>query len=84
MGANLERADLSGANLERANFWGAYLQGARFDYANLQAANFETADLTGAYLNKAKNLEQGQIEEAEGDRTTILPENLQPPKHWQA
>ncbi|MEH2015281.1 pentapeptide repeat-containing protein [Nostoc sp.] len=82
LGANLQGAYLSGANLQGANFWGANLQGSSFSGANLQAVNFQTADLTGAYLEETKNLEQQQIESAKGDRTTILPENLQPPEHW--
>ncbi|MGJ5628910.1 pentapeptide repeat-containing protein [Nostoc sp. CALU 1950] len=82
--ANLEGAYLCGANLQGANFWGANLQSSSFSDANLQSANFETADLKGAYLKEAKNLEQHQIESAKGDRTTILPENLQPPEHWEA
>ncbi|MEH2086075.1 hypothetical protein [Nostoc sp.] len=48
------------------------------------------ANLEGAYLYEAKNLEQHQIDLAKGvvyrrrHRTTILPKNLQPPKHWKA
>ena len=98
-GANLRRADLSEANLRnvdfnRANLQKAYLmdanlQEARFEEANLEGAdldgaNLQEAFLIGANLSEAENLGQEQIEEAIGDRTTILPENLQPPKHWKA
>ncbi|MEH2329768.1 MAG: pentapeptide repeat-containing protein [Nostoc sp.] len=98
-GANLRRADLSEANLQkavfnRANLQKAYLmdanlQEACFEEANLEGAdldgaNLEEAFLIGANLSEAENLGQEQIEEAIGDRTTILPENLQPPEHWKA
>ncbi|MEH2046431.1 pentapeptide repeat-containing protein [Nostoc sp.] len=70
--ANLQGTDLTEANLQAAKLWGANLQGAKLWGANLQGT-----DLWGA-----ENLEQQQIEEAKSDRTTILPENLQPPEHW--
>lgn len=73
------KANLQGANLRRAN-----LQGANLMEANLQGANLMQANLQGANLRGAENLQQQQIEEAKGDRTTILPKNLQPPKHWKA
>ncbi|MEH2023231.1 MAG: hypothetical protein V7K62_06460 [Nostoc sp.] len=40
--------------------------------------------MQGAILRGAENIEQQQIELAKGDRTTILPENLQLPEHWKA
>ncbi|WP_375470138.1 hypothetical protein [uncultured Nostoc sp.] len=46
---------------------------------NEMEANLQEANLRGG-----ENLEQHQIELAKGDRTTILPGNLQPPKHWKA
>ncbi|WP_375514470.1 pentapeptide repeat-containing protein [uncultured Nostoc sp.] len=52
--------------------------------ANLQEAFLIGANLQRAILTGAENLGQQQIESAKGDRTTILPENLQPPKHWKA
>ncbi|MEH2439580.1 pentapeptide repeat-containing protein [Nostoc sp.] len=88
-GAYLIKANLQGAFLTEANLQGAILtevnlQGAFLTKANLQKADFGEANLQGAIFWEVKNLEQGQIELAKGDRTTILPENLQPPKHWQA
>jgi uncharacterized protein YjbI with pentapeptide repeats len=50
---------------------------------NLQGAYLREANLQGAILREAKNLEQQQIELAKGDRTTILPENLNIPQHWE-
>ncbi|MEH2432706.1 MAG: pentapeptide repeat-containing protein [Nostoc sp.] len=78
-GANLQKAYLIEANLQEANLEGANLEGADFDGANLKEAF-----LIGANLSEAENLGQEQIEKAIGDRTTILPENLQPPEHWKA
>ncbi|MEH2072976.1 MAG: pentapeptide repeat-containing protein [Nostoc sp.] len=72
------------ANPEQANFYKANLQGSFLPGANLHLANLVEANLQGTKLSGAKNLEQHQIELAKGDRTTILPENIQPPKHWQA
>lgn len=69
--ANLQGTDLTEANLQGTKLWGTNLQGTKLWGANLQGT-----DLWGA-----ENLEQQQIEEAKSDRTTILPENLQPPKH---
>ncbi|WP_298910725.1 pentapeptide repeat-containing protein [uncultured Nostoc sp.] len=87
--ANLQNADFNRANLQKAYLMDANLQGACFEEANLEGAdldgaNLEEAFLIGANLSEAENLGQEQIEEAIGDRTTILPENLQPPEHWKA
>ncbi|MGF1934036.1 MAG: pentapeptide repeat-containing protein [Nostoc sp. ChiQUE02] len=86
-GAYLAKANLQRANLAKTNLQGAYLaeanlQGAYFIIANLQGANFAKANLQGAYLTGAKNLVQRQIESAKGDRTTILPEDIELPEHW--
>ncbi|MBC6435398.1 pentapeptide repeat-containing protein, partial [Nostoc sp. HG1] len=90
----LQNADFREANLQEAQFWMVKLHEANFSSANLQKANFSSANLQGAYfyeanlqgadLSGAENLEQQQIESAKGDRTTILPENLQLPEHWKA
>ncbi|MEH2240587.1 pentapeptide repeat-containing protein [Nostoc sp.] len=82
--ANLQKAILWKGNLQKADFGEANLQGAILIEANLQKADFREANLRGVNLKVAKNLEQHQIESAKGDRTTILPENLQPPEHWKA
>ena len=82
--ANLQKAYFSGAKLGQANFYKANLQGSFLPGANLHLANLVEANLQGTNLSGAKNLEQQQIELAKGDRTTILPENLQQPEHWKA
>jgi uncharacterized protein YjbI with pentapeptide repeats len=93
IGANLQGALLSTANLEEANLYEANLSHANFYEANLERANLigayleqtiiEKANFCGADLTRAEHLEIQQIELAIGDRTTILPENLEPPAHWQ-
>lgn len=79
--ANLEGAFLRRAKLEKAILWNANLQRASLIKANLQEANLEGAnlqgtDLRGANLQGAKNLSQKQIELAQIDSETILPDYL--------
>ncbi|AOX01704.1 hypothetical protein BJP34_21695 [Moorena producens PAL-8-15-08-1] len=79
--ANLEGAFLRRAKLEKAILWNANLQRASLIKANLQEANLEGAnlegtDLRGANLQGAKNLTQKQIELAQIDSETILPDYL--------
>lgn len=75
-GANLSRANLSGANLS-----GAYLSGAVLWRADLRGADLVGADLRRADLSEA-NLVQEQVEQAEGDDTTQIPDHLKPPARW--
>ena len=82
-GSNLQDANLIGSNLQRAKLAGANLQSVLLSTANLQEADFQEANLCGANLSGSENLELPQIEQAIGDRTTILPENLKIPQHWQ-
>jgi Pentapeptide repeats (8 copies) len=74
---NFEAAYLQEANLSRANLFRANLSRANLSRANLYGANFSGADLSGV-----KNLEQEQIEVANGDEKTILPDYLARPKSW--
>lgn len=80
--ANLQGADLDLANLREAEIWKTQLQGARLRAANLQGAKLPGAKLQGANLSGVENLEAQQIELAEGDRTTALPDNIKVPAHW--
>ena len=75
--ANLQSADLRRTKLQEAILWKANLQEAILGEANLQRAFVGEADFSGA-----KNLKLSQIELAEGDSTTYLPKNLEPPTHW--
>ncbi|MEH2351302.1 MAG: pentapeptide repeat-containing protein [Nostoc sp.] len=82
-GSNLQDANLIGSNLQRAKLAGANLEGVLLSTANLQDANFQEANLSRANLSGCENLELQQIQEAIGDRTTILPENFKIPQQWQ-
>jgi hypothetical protein len=80
--ANLQRANLIEANLQEANLWGAKLQNSFLWEANLQGADFleaklQEAELRGADLKDAKNLTSTQIESANVDSTTTLPDYLE-------
>lgn len=80
--SNLQDANLIGSNLQNAKLAGADLEGALLSTANLQDANFQEANLSRANFSGCENLELQQIEQAIGDRTTILPENFKIPKQW--
>ncbi|WP_339382336.1 pentapeptide repeat-containing protein [Nostoc flagelliforme] len=80
--SNLQDANLIGSNLQNAKLAGANLEAVLLSTANLQDANFQQANLSRANLSGCENLELQQIEQALGDRTTMLPENLKIPKHW--
>ena len=91
-GAHLFDADLRGADLEGADLtgtWGPYadlrgadLEGAHLIGADLKGADLEGADLEGADLSIARNLTQEQLNEAQGNAETKLPEGLKRPDHW--
>ena len=86
-GANLEMADLSDADLsdarlDSANLSGADLSEALLDRANFAGAKLGGANLSGASLQEARNLTQGQIDEALGDALTLLPSHLRRPEGW--
>ena len=80
--SNLQDANLIGSNLQNAKLTGANLEAVLLSTANLQDANFQEANLSRANLSGCENLELQQIEQALGDRTTILPENFKIPKSW--
>ena len=86
-GANLEMADLSDADLSDARLDGANLSGADLSEALCERADFLNARLNGANLasanlNDARNLTQGQVDEALGDALTVLPAHLARPAGW--
>ncbi len=90
--ANLQDATLCYAQLQRANLFytnlaRAYLAGADLESANLEKANLDIACLGLTKLHKAqlrgvKNLEQEQIERADGDIETVLPDYVNKPSFW--
>lgn len=82
-GTNLSGAELSATTLEKADLSGANLSGAVLG-SILCDADLSNADLSGADLRRAKTscITQDQIEQANGDETTLLPDHLQRPKSW--
>jgi uncharacterized protein YjbI with pentapeptide repeats len=80
--ADLYQANLIGANLQRATFYQANLTQANLMGANFSQANLSDVKLEGTILTGAKNLELQQIKHALGDRTTRLPDYIEPPTHW--
>ncbi len=86
-GADLMGADLANQRLCGSNFRSAYLIGANLRNSDLTAADLLGADLRGAHLHgadlsRALYLTQPQITAAEGDPTTLLPQRLTKPDHW--
>jgi hypothetical protein len=80
--ADLSDADLSDARLDRANLSGADLSEALLDRADFAGAKFGGVNLSGASLLGARNLTQGQIDDALGDALTVLPPHLRRPEGW--
>jgi uncharacterized protein YjbI with pentapeptide repeats len=82
--AHLQSANLKYTDLTAANLAGANLQFAKLEGANLHMAYLGLAKLQGTKLQGVKNLELKQIEKADGDATTVLPNYLQDqrPSHW--
>ena len=67
-------SNFAGANLANASLVGTYLQGANFRGAHLAGANF-----SGAEMDRAVGLTQGQLAEACGDAATTAPAGLRLP-----
>ena len=82
VGADLAGEDLSGASLRGARAVSADLRGAIFDRVDLTGADLRRADLSGADLRGAQFLTQAQLDSAQGDGLTLLPERLRRPAHW--
>lgn len=75
---NFNRAILRNTSLIRANLTGTTLIGADLTDAKLAGATLYSAD-----LQEAKGLKQEQIEQAYGNYTTKLPDNVKRPSFWQ-
>lgn len=73
-GAVLGGSNFAGANLTNASLVGTYLQGANFRGAHLAGANF-----SGAEMDRAVGLTQGQLAQACGDAATTTPAGLRLP-----
>ncbi len=88
-GADLVGADLAGADLRGADLRGAWLMGARLGGADLRRADLLGADLRGADLRGARLAgalfcTQPQLDAADGDGATEVPEHLLGPARWSA
>lgn len=82
IGKNLSRQNLSGCSLR-----GRFLLATNLSHCQLRGVNFLGADLRdcnlrGADLTDALFLTQAQINAAQGDAGTRLPERLLRPSHW--
>ena len=78
------RADLMGAKLAGADLRGAYLIGADLRGADLRGADLRGAKFHDADLSLSIFLTQFQINAAEGDARTRMPQFLATPGHWPA
>jgi hypothetical protein len=91
-GADLRAADLvgkslAGADLRRADLRGAYLigadlAGADLDRADVIGADLRGCDVSGSNLRTCLFLTQFQVNGANGDATTALPDAVTRPTHW--
>ncbi len=86
-GAGLWSTNLMSANLREAHLEGANLAGSSFLIANLYRNHLAGANLSGTYirgmdLSKALGLTQEQIDQANGDQGTHLPQGLNRPAWW--
>lgn len=82
MGADLANRRLCGTDLRGAYLIGANLRGSDLTAADLLGADLRGAHLHGADLSKALYLTAPQINAAEGDYKTLLPQQLTRPLHW--
>ncbi len=95
--ADLSEADLNNADLREADLREADLRGADLREADLREADLRGADLRGAVcsltridgctiqfadLSTTKGLLQGQVNTANGNNRTRLPEELSHPNRW--
>jgi pentapeptide repeat protein len=83
-GAWLEGVNLSGAILYEADLSAAQLQGADLSGAILHRVNLSDAWLGGADLRNTGGLTQAQLDAANGNARTQLPDGLRRPGSWTA
>lgn len=90
-GAHLEGADLSDSVMTDADLTGADLRSldssgkqipTTLKGANVEGAILDGTLLQGVDLRRVKNLDQGQIDRAEGDSKTLIPRDLRRPESW--
>lgn len=88
--AFMQQAWIQDANARGASFVGALLQQSSLDGSNLRGVNFSNAifndvdlngaDVSGATFFLSSGLTVEQLEEAAGDRNTVLPKGMDTPK----
>ncbi len=83
----LDGMDLLRVNLTRASLYCAHLEksdlaGADLTEADLCGASLWRANLCGADLSRSLYLTQLQVNEAVGNRVTLLPPGLERPRQW--
>ncbi|WP_449537650.1 pentapeptide repeat-containing protein [Ferdinandcohnia sp. Marseille-Q9671] len=82
IGAKLNRHSLRGSNFRGALLIAADLRDADVRMSDFIGADLRDADLRGANLEGSIFLTQAQINSANGNHKTRLPNGLQFPKHW--
>jgi uncharacterized protein YjbI with pentapeptide repeats len=75
--ANLSDANLRGANLRWVNLQGANLSGSNLVRADLHESNLKETNLIGTNLQMSDGLTQKQIDQAQTNETTKLPDSLE-------
>src|SRR5919107_4821382 len=81
-GANMRYTHLVGTDLSNANLSNVDLGRAYFDNVDLSGANLNGTDLSVVDLRDVRGLTQDQIDEATGDDSTQLPDDLERPTNW--
>jgi hypothetical protein len=82
IGAKLRKSSLRGADLRGAYLIGADLREADLRRADLLGADLRNARLDGADLRDVLFLTQFQLNAAQGDARTRLPDAVSRPTHW--
>ncbi|QSB23046.1 pentapeptide repeat-containing protein [Curtobacterium sp. 24E2] len=81
-GSDLRSRVLVGADLRGAVLIAADLRGCDPSGVDLLGADLRDARLRGADLSNALFLTQPQVNAAQGDASTVLPDDLDRPGHW--
>ena len=81
-GANLRGAILRASDLSRASLRGADLREASLAGTILEGARLNDAKVHGADLRLARGLKPIQIRRADGNKKTVLPNDISRPPKW--
>ncbi|MDO9459912.1 MAG: pentapeptide repeat-containing protein [Alphaproteobacteria bacterium] len=80
---NLTGVDLRGADLRGYNLRLAILRKAKLGGADLKGADLTYANISTTDLSESVHLTQNQIDDAYGNRLTLLSPGLKHPEHWE-